>query len=181
LDCPKCGQNVRPTANECPTCGNDFTLTPRDYRSSFIKFARRHFKLSEQLEIAIVGVAIGTVSLLLPWDSGFVWSGDTVVAQNAMNIFDLFAANDLVIVLGASLFVAGMLLFILNRWFVIFQFIGMMVLSFTMSSFMISKLPSQLDPYNNFRYETGLAIGYFLGWLSILILGTMLIVRNRRT
>jgi hypothetical protein len=127
-----------------------------------------------------MGVAIGTVSLLLPWDSGFVWSGDTVVAQNAMNIFDLFAANDLAIVLGASLFVAGMLLFILNRWFVIFQFIGMMVLSFTMSSFVISKLPSLLDPYNNFRYETGLAIGYFLGWLSILILGTMLIDEKQK-
>jgi len=180
LDCPKCGQNVKPTANECLSCGNDLTLTPRDYRSSFIKFARRHFKLSERLEIAVLGVAIGVLSLFLTWDSGFVWSGGIVVAQNAMNVFDLFAANDFAIVLSASLFVVGMLLSILNRWFVIAEFVGMIGLSFTMSAYVILKLPTASNPPNSLQLETGLAIGYFLGWLSILILGTMLIDERRK-
>ena len=178
MNCPKCGQYVESTASECPACGNNFTSTPRNYQSSFIKFARRHFKLSERVEIAIVGVAIGLFSMLLPWDDGFIWSGGILLAQNEMNLIDLFAGNDLAILLGASLFIAGMLLTILNRWFVIAEFIGLMGLTFTMSSYVISKLPVFLDP--SLLYQTGFGIGYFLGWLSILISGTMLVDERRR-
>ena len=183
MNCPKCGQYIESTASECPACGNNLTLTPRSYQSSFIRFARRHFKLSERVEIAIVGVAIGLFSLFLPRDDGFIWSVGTylsvgtVLAQNEMNVFNLFAANNLAILLSASLFVAGMLLTILNRWFVIAEFIGLMGLTFTMSSYVISKLPVFLTPH--LPHQTSFGIGYFLGWLSILISVTMLIDEKR--
>ena len=183
MNCPKCGKYVESTAGECHACGYNLTLTPRNYRSSFIKFARRHFKLSERVEIAIVGVAIGLFSLFLPWDDGFIWSVGTylsvgtVLAQNEMNVFNLFAANNLAILLSASLFIAGMLLTILNRWFVIAEFTGLMGLTFTMSSYVISKLPVLVTPH--LPYQTSFGIGYFLGWLSLLISFTMLIDERR--
>ncbi len=180
MNCPKCGQYVESTASECPACGSNLTLTPRNHQSSFITFAQRHFRLSDRIEIAIVGVAIGLFSLFLPWDDGFIWQNGTVLAQNETNLIDLFAANNLAILLSASLFIAGMLLSILNRWFVIAAFIGIMGLSFTMSSYVLSKLPSPLNPVNSLQYQTGFAIGYFLGWLSILISGTMLVDERRR-
>ncbi len=150
-------------------------MTPQDYQSSFVRFARHHFKLSQRLEIATVGVGIGILSFFLPWDDGFIWQNGTVLAQNEMNFFNLFAANDPTIIIVAFCFIAGMLLSILNRWFVIIEFIGMMGLTFTMSSYILSKLAAP----NNLLHQTSFGIGYFLGWLSLLISITMLIDERR--
>ena len=131
--------------------------------------------MSQRLEIAIVGVGIGILSLFQPWDDGFIWQNGTVIAQNEMNFLSLFAAKDLVIIIVAFFFIAGMLLTILNRWFVIVEFIGMMGLTFTMSSYVLSKLAAP----NNLLNQTSFGIGYFLGWLSLLISATMLIDERR--
>lgn len=123
----------------------------------------------------MVGVTIGVAPLFLPWDSAFIWSDDmSVVAHVTMNIFDFFASNETAIVFGASLFTAGMVLTFINRWLVIAQLIGMIVLSFTMYSYLSSKLPTLHYP-DTFPSGTGFGIGYYLGWLSILILGALLI------
>ncbi len=178
MNCPNCGKKIDASAIECPNCGTNLTLTPLSSRSVLIIFVRRHFKWSERLESTIVGVILGIVSLSLPWDSAFVYSDEldgVILAQLTMNFLDLIMANQPAILFGASLFIAGMLFSVLNRWFVIVQWIGMIGLSLTMYSYVSSKLSSMTNPPDNIVSVTEFGIGYILAWLSILILTAVLI------
>ena len=183
VNCPNCGERVDATADNCPSCGHDLTLT--SHHSNPLRLLRRRIRYSERLEATTAGVLIGVFSLFLPWVGAFLWSTDEsgtfVIAQVSMNILDLFASNEIAIVLSASLFIAGMLLTYLSRWLVILQLMGMIGISFTMTSYVSTRLPTVLNPSGTLSSTTGVGLGYFLGWLSILILVAVLIDQEGKT
>jgi hypothetical protein len=135
------------------------------------------------LEQLIVGLIFGIVSLFLPWSIASIYSGedDWLLDRLTMNALDFVVASEPSVLFCAFLFLIGMLLFTLNRWFVIAQLIGMIGLSLTMFSYAGSTLTSNVGPLMASEYlTTDFGLGYLLGWISILILGTLLIGEKRR-
>jgi hypothetical protein len=171
------------TTNECPNCGTNLSLMPQSGRSVLVRFVRHHFKWSERFEQMIVGLIIGIVSLFFPWSIASIYSGDLPFPndQLILNALEFLTANQPLVFLSASLFIIGMVFSILNRWFVIVQLVGMIGLSLTMFSYVSSTLTSKVGPPLGNEYETtGFGFGYLLGWLSICILGAMLIGEKNR-
>jgi hypothetical protein len=135
------------------------------------------------LEQLIVGLIFGIVSLFVPWSIASIYSGedDWLLDRLTMNALDFVVASEPSVLFCAFLFLIGMLLFTLNRWFVIAQLIGMIGLSLTMFSYAGSTLTSNVGPLMASEYlTTDFGLGYLLGWISILILGTLLIGEKRR-
>jgi hypothetical protein len=156
---------------------------PQSGRSVLVRFVRHHFKWSERFEQMIVGLIIGIVSLFFPWSIASIYSGDLPFPndQLILNALEFLTANQPLVFLSASLFIIGMVFSILNRWFVIVQLVGMIGLSLTMFSYVSSTLTSKVGPPLGNEYETtGFGFGYLLGWLSICILGAMLIGEKNR-
>jgi hypothetical protein len=183
LDCPNCGKRIDATANECSNCGTNLSLKPQSGRSVLVRFVRHHLKWSERFEQMILGLIIGIVSLFFPWSIASHYSVDLPFPndQLTLNALEFLTANQPLVLIGASLFITGMVFSILNKWFVIVQLIGMIGLSWTMFSYASSALISKVGPPLGDEYETtGFGFGYILGWISILILGALLIGEKKR-
>jgi magnesium-transporting ATPase (P-type) len=183
LDCPNCGKKIDANANECSNCGSNLSLKPQSGRSVLVRFVRDHFKWSERFEQMIVGLIIGIVSLFFPWSIASHYSVDLPFPndQLTLNALEFLTANQPLVFLSSSLFIIGIVFSIFNKWFVIVQLIGMIGLSWTMFSYASSALTSKVGPPLGGEYETtGFGLGYLLGWLSLLILGALLIGEKKR-
>jgi hypothetical protein len=137
----------------------------------------RKIRWSENAEIVVIAFVVGAFSMILPWGSAFLWGPGAQLPSSEMslNLIDLMTSSDLSAVVGAALFVIGLFLCIFSPVAVTVQIAGLLVLTFTMSVPLLHTLPPTPSGYTS---STSLAIGYFVGWLSVLIFGASLVKEN---
>ncbi len=172
--CPECGREIGDSAG-CPSCKIELLTVRTKSRSPISKILSAE---GARNEAVLLGVVLGIISLFLPYMGWSAYNGMGILdGGGSVSGIDFMASNDAVIVLGFIIFIASLALSLLKPVFGSFGLLGMWLLTLSEApSYVVSRVPMEM--LGNLIY-THWGIGYYLGWASVLIIITGLLVGKR--
>lgn len=164
MKCKKCGWQVPDHSGSCPNCGYYM-------QSSLGSTLRRRLTIDESNSGRLVGVALGILAIFLTWGGLFVKEKVTLLAVTSMNwsAVDLLQSPDIAVSLGTVLFLVGTVASILESKAFVVQMTGLVMVAFSLHSFMQSSLPESIASDPTLMSYSSFAIGFYLAWLSALV------------